>query len=147
MPMASWGSCLEPLENLESHVLLELKALGEGTWKMGEFAAFSQNLFMQVMLELHALLKFAPKPHPELQAMLIDVQQYKPTWVLGGTSAVPKELDFTRSAAGKWEDVTDELVDLHAIHYTQSALGKVHLPPKACFILRRAVHMQFDGSS
>ena len=43
MPMASWGCCLELLEKLESHVLLELKALCEGTWKMGEFMVFTSN--------------------------------------------------------------------------------------------------------
>ena len=35
MPVASWGRCLEPLEKMESRVLLELKALHEGTWKNG----------------------------------------------------------------------------------------------------------------
>ena len=30
MPVASWGYCLELLEKLESHILLELKALHEG---------------------------------------------------------------------------------------------------------------------
>ena len=66
--------------------------------------AFSQQLVMQVTLELHALLKVALKAHPELQAILIDVQQYKPTWAVGGASAVPKELDFPSSTTGKWED-------------------------------------------
>ena len=56
--MASWGHCLEPLEKLESCILLELKALRKGTWKMGKFIAFSQELVMQVTPELHALLKF-----------------------------------------------------------------------------------------
>ena len=42
MPIASWGHCLELLEKMESRVLLELKALHEGTWKMGKFTAFSQ---------------------------------------------------------------------------------------------------------
>ena len=56
-PMASWGCCLEPLEKLESCILLELKALHEGAWKMGKFMAFSQQLVMQVTLELCALLK------------------------------------------------------------------------------------------
>ena len=97
MPMASWCRCLKPLEKMESHVLLELKALQEGTWKMGKFMAFFQQLTMQVTLELWALLKVVPKAHPELQAMLIDVQQYKPTWAIGGTSTVPEELDFPSS--------------------------------------------------
>ena len=40
--MASWGCCLEPLEKLENCILLELKTLREGAWKMGKFTAFSQ---------------------------------------------------------------------------------------------------------
>ena len=36
--LASWGHCLEPLEKLESHVLLQLKALHEGAWKMGNYS-------------------------------------------------------------------------------------------------------------
>ena len=97
MPVASWGRCLEPLEKMESHVLLELKALHEGARKMGKFTAFSQNLTMQVTLELWALLKVALKAHLELQVMLIDVQQYKPTWAVGGASAVLKS--WTSQAA------------------------------------------------
>ena len=73
IPMASWGHCQEPLEKLESRVLLELKVLHEGTWKMSEFTAFSQQPVMQVTLELCALLKVALKAHLELQAMLINV--------------------------------------------------------------------------
>ena len=103
MPIASWGRCLEPLEKMESRVLLKLKALREGTWKMGEFMVFSQNLTMQVTPELWALLKVVPKAHPELQAMLINVQQYKPTWAIGGASATPEELDFPSSTTGKWD--------------------------------------------
>ena len=103
MPVASWGRCLEPLEKMESRALLELKALHEGAWKMGEFTAFSQKLVMQVTPEFRALLKVMPKAHPELQAMLIDVQQYKPTWAVGGASAVPEELDFPSSSAGNWD--------------------------------------------
>ena len=30
MPVASWGRCLEPLEKMDSHILLKLKALHEG---------------------------------------------------------------------------------------------------------------------
>ena len=86
---------------MESRVLLELKALHDGTWKMGEFLAFFQNLITQVTPELWALLKVAPKAHPELQAMLIDVQQYKPTWAVGGASIAPEELDFPSSNASE----------------------------------------------
>ena len=58
---------------------------------MGESMAFSQQFTMQVTPELWALLKVVLKAHLELQAILIDVQQYKPTWAIGGTSAVPKK--------------------------------------------------------
>ena len=147
MPMESWGPCLEPLEKLESHILLELKALYEGAWKMSEFMVFSQHLLMPVTPELHALLKVVLKAHLELQVMLIDVQQYKPTWIVGGTSATPKELDFTSTTAGKWEDEPDELVNLVAMHCAEPALGKVSLPPKVCFVPGKVVHVQFDSSS
>ena len=51
---------------MESRVLLKLKGLREGAWKMGKFTAFSQQLTMKVTPELRALLKVAPKAHPEL---------------------------------------------------------------------------------
>ena len=70
---------------------------------MGKFMVFSQQLIIQVTPELQALLKVAPKAHPELQVILIDVQQYKPTWTIGGASAVPEELDLLSSTAGKWD--------------------------------------------
>ena len=108
---------------------------------MGGFIALSQHLVMQVTLELHALLKVAPKAHLELQVMLIDLQQFKPTWLMGGASVVPKELDFTSSTVGKWEDEPDELVDLHAMHCAKSALGKVSLPLKACFVQVKVAHV------
>ena len=63
--------------------------------------------------------------------MLIDIQHYNLMWVVGGIAAAPKELDFTSSTTGEWEDELNELVDLDAIHYAESALGKVNLPPKA----------------
>ena len=145
-PIASWGRCIEPLEKMESRVLLELKALHEGAWKMGKFMTFSQKLTMQVTPELRALLKVVPKAHPELQAMLIDVQQYKPSWAVGGASAVPEELDFPSSNAGEWEQL-DDPVDLDNMHCAESTLGKVSLLPKAHFVLGKAVHVQFDGRS
>ena len=101
---------------------------------------------MQVTPELWALLKVVLKAHPELQAMLINIQQYKPTWAIGGTSAVPKELDFPSNTMGEWDE-PDNPVDLDNMHSTKSALGKVSLPLKACFVPGKAVHVQFDGGS
>ena len=54
---------------------------------------------------------------------------------------MPKELDFPSSTMGKWEDEPDEWVDLDAIHCAKSAIGKVSLPSKACFIPGKAVHI------
>ena len=124
MPVASWGHCLEPLEKIESRILLELKALHEGAWKIGRvYMVFSQHFAIQVMPKLHDLLKVMLKAHLELQAMLIDVQQNNPTWVIGGASATPKKLDYPCSTTmEKWEDKPDEPVDLNAMHCMPSLL-------------------------
>ena len=74
--MATWGRCLEALEQLDSRILLELKALHEGAYKLSEFTAFAKHLTMRVSKELCALLKVAHKAHPELQAFIIDLMQY-----------------------------------------------------------------------
>ena len=54
---------------------------------------------------------------------------------------MPEELDFPSSTAGKWEDELDDLVDLDTMHCGNSALGKVSLPTKACFVLGKVVHV------
>ena len=65
-PVGTWGRCLEALEQSDSRVLLELKALREGAFKLAEFTAFAKHLTMRVSKELRALLKVAHKAHPEL---------------------------------------------------------------------------------
>ena len=50
-------------------------------------------------MELYALLKVVPRHIQSSRQMLIDIHKYKPTWVVGATSAMPKELDFTSSTA------------------------------------------------
>ena len=76
--MASWYRYFQPLEKLESHILLNLKALYNSTMENGNFIEFPQNPVMQVTEELHALLKVSLKTHLELQAVFINIQQYKP---------------------------------------------------------------------
>ena len=66
---------------------------------------------------------------------------------MGGASALPKELDFTSTAVGKWEDELDEPVDLAAMYCAKSTLGKVSLPTKAYFVPGKVVYMQFDSRS
>ena len=64
-----------------------------------------------------------------------------------GVSAVPSELDLTSSTMGEWEDELDEPVDLNAMQYAGTALGKVNLLLKACFVPDKAVYMQFNSGS
>ena len=101
---------------------------------------------MQLMLELYTMLMVVVKAHPKLQAMLNDVQQYKPTWIVGGISATPLELDFTSSTLDEWENKPDELVNLATMHCAKISLDKVTLLPKVRFVLGKAVHIEFDGS-
>ena len=75
-PVATWGRCLEALEQSDSCVLLELKALCKGAYKLSEVTASAKHLTMWVSKELRALLKVEHKAHPELQALLIDLMQY-----------------------------------------------------------------------
>ena len=75
-PVATWGHCLEALKQSDSHVLLELKALCKGTYKLAEFTAFAKHLTMRVSKELRALLKVVHEAHPELQALLINLMHY-----------------------------------------------------------------------
>ena len=90
---------------------------------------------MQVMLELHTLLKVIINAYPEVQALLIDVQQYKPTWIVGGASAMLLELNFSNNATCEWGNEPYKLVDMNTMHCTDPVLGKVSFQPKARFVL------------
>ena len=79
LPVASWGRQLETMEIQESHVILGLKALQEGTWKLVEYTAYHKNLAFMVFKDLRVLLKIAHKAHPEIHAYLNDLQMYQPT--------------------------------------------------------------------
>ena len=65
----------------------------------------------------------------------------------GGISAALKDLNFTSSPVGEWEDDPDDPDDLDAIHCAKPGLGKVSLPAKACFVLGKAEHVHFYKSS
>ena len=54
------------MELIESRVVLELKALREGCWKLAEFTMFCPRLTMLVSKDLRMLLKVTPKAHVEL---------------------------------------------------------------------------------
>ena len=73
-------------------MLLEVKALREGAWKLSDYIAFHCHLCFVISPELKVLLNIAPKAHPQLQAYLIDLCQYKPTWRVGIDSEAPKSV-------------------------------------------------------
>ena len=84
--------------------MLELKALHEGTRKMGECMAFSQHLFYAGHTGNMHFIEGHAKGKSRIPGNLIDIQQYKPMWVMGGAYAMPKKLDFTSSTMSKWEE-------------------------------------------
>ena len=103
--------------------------------------AFADKLTMMVSPELRALLKISHRAHPELQALLIDLLQYRPTFVVGGERRTPKELGLDDPPHLPTEDV-------EAMTTAERALQTpIHIPPKARFQAGPAVHVQFDGGS
>ena len=138
--MASWGRTLDVLELENSRVLLELKALREGAWKLSEFTAFSKNFTLKISPDLKALLKVANKAHPSIHAMLIDMIAYKPKLIVGEKNAAPLELGMDYPARN---DPSPE--DMKT---AEGALQKpIHLPPKAKFSPGPHIHVQFDGGA
>ena len=123
---------------------LELKALREGAWKLSEYTAFSPRLTMRVSPELKALLKVAPKAHPDLQAQLIDLLQYKPKLLVGEKPVAPSELGMEH----KESELPPDAALLEDMTRAEQALHRpVHLPPKARFTKGPAIHVQFDGGA
>ena len=59
--VATWGCCLEALEQSDSRILLRLKALCKGAYKLLEFTVFTKHLNMRVGKDLCMLLKVAHK--------------------------------------------------------------------------------------
>ena len=105
---------------------MELKALREGAWKLGEFTSFANNLTMRISPHLKALLKVANKAHPTLHALLIDLMTYKPKFLVREKSDAPTELGMEAEAPDP-EDPSD-------MKTAEDALRRpIHLPPKARF--------------
>ncbi len=133
-PVASWGRTLDVLELEDSRVLLELKALREGAWKLSEYTTFSKNLTMKVSPDLKALLKVANKAHPAIHAMLIDLLAYKPKLIVDGGRRASSELGMEAEAR--------EDLDLEDMKTAEGALQKpIHLPPRARFSPGPHIHV------
>lgn len=79
-------------------MLLELKALREGCWKLSEFTAYSGRLVLRVSAALKALLAVSNKAHPELQAMLIDLMLYRPKFLVAEERVAPASLGMEEVA-------------------------------------------------
>ncbi len=139
-PVASWGRTLDTLELEESRIVLELKALREGAWKLSEFTSFARNLTMKISPELKALLKIANKANPTLQAMLIDLTAYKPTFLVRDKPEAPPKLGIEAKA--------QDPDSIDAMKTAEDALRRpIYLPPKARFSPGPHIHVQFDGGA
>ena len=135
LPVATWGRAVDALERNDSRVLLELRALREGAHKLVEFTAFARHLTMLVSPELRALLKLSTRAHPELQALLIDLLHYRPTFLVHPTRKAPESLGMETP-----ETLPPEL--LEDLTTAEKALQTpIHLPPKARFQAGPAVHV------
>jgi hypothetical protein len=141
LPVASWGRRLDTMELEDSRVLLELKALREGCWKLNEYVSYSTRLTMKISPDLRALLKIANRANPELHAYLIDLRLYKPKYVIDETTEAPAELRM---------DARPEYLEAQAedMKTAEVALQKpIHLPARARFTPGPHIHVQFDGGS
>ena len=105
-PVASWRRTLDTLELEDSKVILELKALCEGAWKLSKFTSYARNLTMKITPPLKALLKIAHKANPMIHAILIDLMTYKPTFLVQDKPEAPSKLGM-ESKAREPEDLAN----------------------------------------
>ena len=135
LPVASWGRRLDIMETEDSRVLLELKALREGCWKLNEYVSYSNNLTMKISADLKTLLKIAHRAHPELHALLIDLRLYKPKFVVDDAAEAPAEL-MMDARPEYLEALTEDMKTAEA------ALQKpIHLPVRARFVQGPHIHV------
>ncbi len=96
---------------------------------------------MKISPELRALLKVAPKAHPELQATLVDLMMYKPTLLVGETAQAPDKLGMEQLG----EPTAPQL---EVMRTAETALWQpIHLPATARFSPGTNIHVQFDGGA
>ena len=115
------------MEQEDSRVMLELKALREGAWKLSEYTAYSKRLTMKISPYLKALLKVANKAHPATHAMLIDLMTYRPKFLVGEKPTAPPEF-------GMEDGAREDPIDLDDMKTAEGALRKpLHLPTRARF--------------
>ena len=122
--------------------------LWEGAWKLAEYAAYHKNLVFVVSRDLRALLKIAHKAHPEIHAYLIDLQMYRPMWMVDAKSVTPKELEFTINEEFPTQEEAVLDWTLEDMATAKRALRKpLSIPAKSRFLPGKFVHVQFDGGS
>ena len=89
-----------------------------------EYTVYLENLVFVVSKDLPALLKTAHKAHPETHAYLINLQMYRPTWMVDAKSVTPKELEFTIDEAFPTQEEASLDWTLEDIATTERALTK-----------------------
>ena len=73
LPIASYSHTLEANEKPMSLLELELRALHETLSKLRVFCAYCRKLVIEASPELRHLIRLAPKLHPRLWALIIDI--------------------------------------------------------------------------
>lgn len=113
VPVATWGRLWTHGEVQHHPAVLELNILQEGLSKMGAFANSATQLVILVSSTTKTLLGIAKKSHPSIQAAMINLSCYKPTFMIlepgvaiPGISWVPEI-----TPEEEWDDVVQALVD------------------------------------
>jgi hypothetical protein len=128
-----------------SRLELEVRAIQDVLAKLRNFTAYCKTLEIEATTEVRHLVRVAPRLHPQLWALVIDIQQYRPVWVERAPTKQLPELGMVDSV-GDWALVQDDDVDPDTP--TRLALATpARQPSKARFHPGPAAHIFFDGGS
>lgn len=113
-------------------MLLELRALREGCWKLSEYTTYANRLVLSVSRGLKALLGLSKRAHPDIQAMAIDLAQYKPKFLVNTPSVAPSAMGMEDQSEpmepAAYQEFCSDMVS------TEKALNTPnYTPPKSRF--------------
>jgi hypothetical protein len=126
---------------------LELRAVQEVLTKLRHVAAYCKELTVEASEELITIFRLQPRLHPQLWALVADIQAYKPKLVKAPPT---KQLPYLAmlESVGDWEQLEGELGAAEPTPELQEQLSTpANMPRKARFTDGPAVHIFFDGGS
>jgi RNase H-like domain found in reverse transcriptase len=108
LPVASHSRTLTAQELLMSRPHLELRAVQEALTKLRHVAAYCKELTVEASEELITIFRLQPRLHPQLWALVADIQAYKPKLVRAPPT---KQLPYLAmlESVGDWEQLEGEL--------------------------------------